>query len=443
MSKSLDIHLLDQNKRAPRFETKRRAELWDQMHLIFQQYNDHQIHGVLYFSGFLDLDCLKKAVLVTIEQLPELGSRYVEDILRPYWKEIRPLPDEVVTCVMSRDQKADIETLLTGQTDTFAGPQLKARVVRTEEKDTLCILMNHMICDGAGFKEYLYRLAKAYTGFKRYPAFAPAYKIEGSRSVKQVVKQIGLKNRIKALLMPNCQPSEAGQLFFPLCRDAEKAPFLVSLKLDNTRFEKIKQYSKHANATINDIVIAAFIRVLCTMLDVEDGTPVNLSCVMDLRHYLPDKKAEEICTLTSTILCNIDYLADESFRETVSRVKRTMDKQKSEFPGLKGLLLLDLIFSLFPYRAAKKIISRHFINPSTSLSNIGIIDDSQLVFGTLRVEDAFITGAVKYDPYFLMALSSFRNTATFTVCLKGTDKDKQRVEMFFARLNQELNLDKE
>ncbi|MBC3798223.1 WS/DGAT domain-containing protein [Acetobacterium tundrae] len=441
MSKSLNIHLQDQRGNAPRGETKHRVELWDQMHLIFQQYNDHQLHGVLYFSGFLDLDCLKKAVLITMKQLPELSSRYVEDILRPYWKEIHPLPDEVVTCVNSHDQTTEIETFLTCQTDTFAGPQIKVRVVRTEKNDTLCILMNHMISDGAGFKEYLYMLAETYTRLKRNPALSPAYKIGGSRSVKQVVKQIGLKNRIKALLMPDYQPKKSGQFFFPLCGEAGEVPCLLSFKLNSTRFEKIKQYGKKANATINDIVFAAFIRVLCTMLDVKDDTPISVSCIMDLRHYLPDKKADEICNLTSTILCNIDFKAEESFSETVVKVKRTMDRQKSQLPGLKGLLLLDIVFSLFPYKIAQKMISRHFVNPLTSISNIGIIDDSQLIFDTLCVEDAFITGAVKFYPYFLLALSSFRNTATFTVCLNGTDKDKRRVEKFFTLLDNELKMD--
>ena len=37
------------------------------------------------------------------------------------------------------------------------------RVVRSSGKDTLCIVMNHMVSDGAGLKEYLYVLGTLYT----------------------------------------------------------------------------------------------------------------------------------------------------------------------------------------------------------------------------------------------------------------------------------------
>jgi len=437
----LKIHFRNQNKKALGGKTRRRAELWDQMHLIFQQYNDHQLHGVLYFDGFLDFDCLKKAVLITMRQLPELSSRYVEGQFSPCWEEVRPLADEIVTYVKSRDEKAEIEAFLTSQTDTFSGPQLKVQVVHGGVNDTLCILMNHMICDGAGFKEYLYMLATAYTNVKKDPDFAHVCETGGSRSIKQVIKQVRLKDRITALLMPDCQPKKPGQLSFPLSGEASEASCLLTYKLESDRFEKLKQYSKKENATINDLVLAALIRAFCTMLDVQDYASVTIPCVMDLRRYLPDKKADGICNLTSTILCNMDFKVGESFGETVAKVKRAMDRQKSQLPGVKGLLLLDLVFSLFPYRVVKKLIGRHYINPLICLSNIGIIDGSRLTFDTLRIEDAFITGAVKYYPYFLLALSSFRDSVTFTVCLNGIDKDRRQVEQFFTLLDCELKMD--
>ena len=441
MSVFLKVHSQNKNKKVPDGKIRRRAELWDQMHLIFQQYNDHQLHGVLYFDGLLDFDCLKKAVLITMRQFPQLSSRYVEGRFLPYWEEIHPLADEIVTCVKSRDEKAQIAAFLISQTDTFSGPQLKVRVIHGEVNDTLCILMNHMACDGAGFKEYLYMLGAAYTNVKRDPAFALANEIRGSRSIKQVIKQVGFKDRIKALLMPDCQPKKPGQLSFPLSGKTSKISYLLTYKLESNKFEKLKQYSKKKNATINDLVLAALIRALCTMLDVQGCTPITIPCIMDLRRYLPNKKADGICNLTSTILCNMDFKAGESLGETVAKVKRAMDRQKSQLPGVKGLLQLDLVFSLFPYKIAKKLIGWHYINPLISLSNIGIIDDSRLIFDTLRIEDAFITGAVKYYPYFLLALSSFRNSATFTVCLNGIDKDRRQVEQFFTLLDCELKMD--
>lgn len=441
MSILIKINSRSQSKRTFGSKVRHRAELWDQMHLIFQQYNDHQIHGVLYFDGLLDFDCLQKAILITMKKVPELSSRYVEGCLFPYWEEINLIEDEIITFTESQNEKAEIEAFITSQTDTFAGPQLKVRVIRGEVNDTMCVVMNHMMCDGAGFKEYLYMLAEAYTNVKRNNNFAPACESRGSRSTKQIVKQIRFKNRIKALLMPDSQPKKTGQLSFPLSGEVGETPCFLTYKMESDRFIKLKQYSKKENATINDLVLAAFIRALCTMLDVQDCTHVTIPCVMDLRRYLPNRKAAGVCNLTSTILCDIDFKEEESFNETVSKVKRVMDRQKNHLPGLKGLLQLDLIFSLFPYKVVKNLIGRHYINPLICLSNIGVIEGDQLIFDTLQIKDAVITGAVKYYPYFLLALSSFRDSITFTVCLKGIEKDRQKVAQLFDLLDYELKLD--
>lgn len=428
----------NQNRKTEGGKARSRAELWDQMHLFFQQYNDHQLHCVLYFSGLLDFDCIKKAVLMTMRILPELSSRYVEGRGRPYWEKIDPIADEIVTLADTDSTQGEIDSFLTGETDTFKGPQLRVRVVRSAEKDALCILMNHMICDGAGFKEYLYLLARVYTQVKKDPAFEPACKAVGSRSTGQIVRQISLPDKIKAWFMPNAQPKQNSQLAFPLSGDAGAAPYILTYKLNCEQFLKLKQYGKKQAATMNDVVLAAFIRALFKTVDVKNGARITVPCIMDLRRYLPDKKAEAICNLTSTILCDVEFKSGESFDETVAKVKRVMDKQKSQYPGLKALLLLELVFKLFPYRTAKKLIGRYFVNPLISLSNIGIIDENRLVFDTMQPEDAFITGAIKYYPYFLLALSSFRDSITFTVGLRGTEKDRRRVEGFFGLLEHEF-----
>ena len=96
--------------------------------------------------------------------------------------------------------------------------------------------------------------------------------------------------------------------------------------------------------------------------------------MIDLRRFIPEKKAEAICNLTSTIVCDIDFKSGESFDETVTKTKQAMDEQKSKYPGLNGLFVLSVIFKLFPYKIVKKLMGRFFVNPSIALSNIGIID---------------------------------------------------------------------
>ena len=160
--------------------------------------------------------------------------------------------------------------------------------------------------------------------------------------------------------------------------------------------------------------------------------------MIDLRRYLSERKAKAICNLTSTIICDIGSEIGDSFDETVTKVKYAMDGQKSNFPGLNGLFILDSIFKLLPYPIVKKIMESVFVNPSIALTNIGIIDKEKLKFDNLNIEDAFITGSIKYYPYFQLALTSFDDTITFTINIYGTERDRQQIKSFFSLLDNEL-----
>ena len=50
--------------------------------------------------------------------------------------------------------------------DEWHGPQMKIALFKASGKDILCVIMNHMICDAAGFKEVLYRPASLYTALE-------------------------------------------------------------------------------------------------------------------------------------------------------------------------------------------------------------------------------------------------------------------------------------
>jgi len=419
-------------------KARHRAELWDQMQLFFQKYNDHQLHCAIFFEKQLDFELIKKSVLFTMRILPLLNSRFVEDYVFPYWENMNLIIDDTITFVDNNNVTEEIDSFLTGKTDEFKGPQLRVRIVRNVGKDTLCIVMNHMICDGAGFKEYLYLLGSIYTNLRRDPTYEPEYKEGGSRSSSQILRQVKLSDKLRMLFMPNHLQKHKIQHFFPLSGDCVTSPSILSFKLNSDQFLKLKEYGRKQGATINDIVLAAYIRVLYKVIDIKTDNSIPISCMVDLRRFLPDKKAEAICNLTSTIICDIDFKLGESFDETVTKIKQVMDEQKSKYPGLNGLFMLSVIFKLFPYKIVKKLIGKFFVNPSIALSNIGIIDESRLIFDNINVEDAFITGGIKYYPYFLLALTSFHNSITFTISLHGAEKDRQQVELFFRLLNNEF-----
>ena len=162
--------------------------------------------------------------------------------------------------------------------------------------------------------------------------------------------------------------------------------------------------------------------------------------MVDLRRYLPNNRAEAICNLSSMIICNIGPEIGANFTETLLKVKQAMHAQKKGYPGLHGLSTLNALFKFLPFATVRKLIKQKFVNPLIAITNIGIIDSGRLVFGKIPVADAFMTGSIKYPPYFQLALSTFNNTITFSVNLYGSEYDRELIQKFLAILDHELLL---
>lgn len=414
-----------------------RAEIWDQMQFFFKPYNDHQLHAVIYLKGLLDPGLMRKAVLLSMEMVPLLASRFVIGRFHPHWEKMESHEQmEILSVVESESPEGQIDRFITGKTDEMAGPQLKLKIVRSEGQDTLCIILNHMVCDAAGFKEYLYLLGALYGELETGAGEVTEYR-NGSRSSKQIYRYMSLRDRMRLLFKPNGYDHD--RLTFPLDgQEIDRSPFILRQAFVEERFRLLKAYAKERGVTVNDVIFAAYYRALCKTLDLREGESLTVPCMVDLRRYLPGKKADGICNLTSNIICNIGPDIGSTFHETVMKIGAEMKAQKDRYPGMGGLALLHSLFNVMPFSTIRKFMKERFQNPMIGITNIGIIDSERLVFGKVPVDDAFITGSIKYPPYFQLALTTFRERITFTIAEYGTEKDRKRIGEFLAILDEEL-----
>ncbi len=418
------------------------AEVFDKTQFLFQEYNDHQVRAVIYFDGMAERELLEKAVRCSADFLPILGSRFVPDKIRPYWESIDEAGYQNLisfTDMGNKEPENEIQAFITGKTDECTGAQLMVKNIRAMGRDTLCIVMNHMICDGAGFKQYIYLLGEIYTKLQdgTYEEFRY---YSGSRSERQIYRHFSLFEKLKVSLLPNESTKNRNTVRFPLCDEhTGQRPVISTHKLSRERFERLKAYGKNYSVTINDIVLAAYFRALNQMLDHEQCEVLTIPCMVDLRRYLPDRKAEGICNLTSMIACHIGATEGESFRETVSKVSEAMSRRKNGYPGLNGLSLLKLAYKL-PFAFSQRILKKHYANPMIGLTNIGILDSNRLVFGSVPVRDAYVAASVKYTPYFQMGLTTYKDSITFTVSQYCTESDRETIQRFFSLLDQELSI---
>lgn len=416
---------------------KYKAATWDIMQHIFRKFNDHQLHCVIHFDTHMDESCLRKAVDMSTDAFPILRSKFVEKsyFKFPYWEDCYFTSENIVKMIKTENIEKTIEKLIVAKTRENFGPQIMINIIRSSKSDSLCIIMNHMVSDGVGFKEYLYMLSLIYSHLKNNADYVLDIKM-GSRSTSQIFKKINILDKIKILLTSTKLSKYDSGVIFPLEGD-KRNPFILIRKIPREKVLLIKNCAKTNKATINDALLSAYIRALYKVLKINH---LALPCPVNLRRYLPDGKSEGICNLTSNMVCEIEYEIGETYEETLLKVKKSMDSEKDNFSCLKGPLIIEMIFGVLPYKTAKQAIIKIFNNPTIAMTNIGIIDKKKLVFDGLNIKDTFICGSIKYKPYFQIAITTFDDEITLSINFCGTESDKTKIIEFLSIFENELTI---
>ena len=146
------------------------VEAWDILQNLFKvkKINNHVLHFAAEFSSELDFECIKKAVGLLSGGFPLICCGYAENgCRRPVWVDKGYQPEDIASLIETEDSAESTRKFLCQEIDQKNGPQMKIGVIRSENTDTLCIIINHMLCDAAGFKDVLYTLSSIYTHLEK------------------------------------------------------------------------------------------------------------------------------------------------------------------------------------------------------------------------------------------------------------------------------------
>ena len=410
-----------------------RAVPWDILQLLFktEKINNHVLHFSCTGRTSLSVMRLKQAVSLLSDSFPLIRCNLHMQRGKPVWYDEKYTPDDIVSLIETDNTVSAQGEFLMQEIDEQHGPQMKIALIKTEGKDNLCVIINHMLCDAAGFKEVLYRLASLYTELEEGTAVKNDSMMT-DRTVAQISKYLPLKKRIGMYLRQEKLSARGKQRFS--FEGSLSTPFIERRTVSKDMFVQIKKYAAEHKATVNDVFTAANIRILSTIF----GKPDTLPCTIDVRRFLPGGHASGICNLVITIPCDIGQEAPGTFEDTLVRVKHCMDIRKNDPACLKSLIMLENLFNSVPYALALPLLKKVFTNPPVSFTNIGILDKQKLAFGTTDMTDAFMTGSIKYPSYFQLSVSTFNDEVVCCVNLYGTESDRRIIASFLDAFMKEL-----
>ena len=415
-----------------------KAEMWDKMQYLFRAYYNRTMHASYFYDGTLDLDALKKTYVAVIKEIPVLHSTYHNNFIKPYWVVNENFDEnDFFSFVETDDPIKELDDFMGFTVPANGKVQLRARVIRSNGKDILGVVVNHMCFDGSDMRYINVKVVETYNNYIKTGKLTPDVK-KGTRSADQVYYKLSKEDqKIAKRLFKNVSTVE-NKVIFPFAEDdgTEKCR-LVREKLCREDFLKMKAKGKEMGATINDVLVAAYFRALYKNIDTK-GQSITVPCMYDLRKYTGGASLG-LTNMIGFMPATLSPDVGNTMQETIVKVMDALKASKEDrFTGLYSLPLLKLAYAIFPHFISEMAIRIGYTNPYIGMSNIGIINPLEFAFDGLTLVDAFYSGAVKYKPYMQLALTTFQNEITFSVGIRGNDKDAEIFHDFIVDVINEI-----
>jgi NRPS condensation-like uncharacterized protein len=415
--------------------TQIKAQPFDCMQYMYSEVQVPLIRCCLHFDRMLDEKRLRQSLKILMNNNPILQCKLSvkkRQWIKMQWEINRYL--QVIDCQHDWEMNLQHALLYSLKKDE---PPLKLFLIHHDGIDTLCITVSHMICDGRGFIQLLYQLADCYRNLEWNDCKTfDLREYEQSRSFKQITKDMSTFEKLHIARKKGLISSKDTLVPIPL-EAGQSSDYIVKKCINQEQLQKIIAFAKAHKAGLNDMIMTAYARALYR----EYGwTTVNLPCPVDLRRFLKKNDNIGICNLTGNYFCSVKIELKDHFTDTLQQVSSQMQDQKKDNICLGGPILLHFLYRFLPYRILRKIFYKASPIPVTSYTNLGILDDKKLDFGSSIVEDAYIVTAKKKPPYYQLSISTFKNKCMLTSCFCGTRINFEKINRLMDVIVDELSL---
>jgi NRPS condensation-like uncharacterized protein len=201
---------------------------------------------------------------------------------------------------------------------------------------------------------------------------------------------------------------------------------------------------RRADCTWNDILVAAWARVLPRLAGNPEDRILRVTGTVDLRRHLPNREAEAICNLSAFLAVDLGPLVEEPFQTTLQRVTEQTRTLKAGPLGLDSLVGMAFPVALMPHFLRKRLVRELFPKMkrdgkvAPALTNTGQISEESLRFGEHVPARAAILSPPSVPPFFFAAASGYRTTITLSAATSPESIEPALVRQLFEGMEREI-----
>lgn len=389
---------------------------------------------VMEFASRLDAQRFKEAFAVMMERYPLMGCRFVRDRSKPFWESADLKASDLVSVTENPEEFAGFRT---SPADSTHGPVMSACIMRSPDGDSLVIKCHHTFCDVGGIKEFVYQLSDIYMNGEKDSQPGGNLPAAQDRSLDKVIREIPFRAYPRIVMngfrefIGNSIPFRSRTL--PLENSGLSSGYDFCVRhIGSKDFEKLSAHGRKSGATVNDMLIAAFMRSVSGFSGKKAFSGFRILITVDLRLWSAYGRMHSgICNMSTFEYVGIGPEQGETFDDTLIKVRNHTSKRKKSWYGFNQVLVINYIYVLIPFgwwTAFWKFAAWFGVktgNIPNGLSNFGIIDKERINFGT-HPERAYILPPVFRLPAFAICASGYDGTLTLSTGMYGGDPLVQR-----------------
>ena len=415
---------------------KVKAEVYDKVNYMCRCYMDRIARFRLDYGFIPDYDAVKTVLISLFEHSPILHSKFVDNHIAPYWKVCDYAIDDIFSVENTDDLEKSAYDFLIQTIPLDHNVQLKVQICVQDNKCALCVIWNHMIMDGGGIKQLLGDFFKAYNEYVA-DGKTPLDFRTGSRKLNEVYKDLPEKTR-KAAKTKFANMTSKEKKTLPFTEKSENDHnILITKVIPSEIFMGAVKKAKEISATANDVLSASYIDATYKMLGC-DKESLSLSCAVDLRRYMNDPNRIGYTNQTTFMPCTVSKRGATVF-DTLKEVAECNKKSKDDkFLGLYGLPLINYAFTQLIYIQAEMMVKLFYNNANLSVSNVGRLDAKFCALDGNEPTFAMGAGAAKKKNCAVATALSLNGNAIITICIQGTEKDKEMIDTFFNLMEESM-----
>jgi NRPS condensation-like uncharacterized protein len=399
-----------------------RAQFTDRFINYVRETGEMMIQMELVFDSHLDVDRLKKALDLTLDAEPVLGCRFVKNWWRPRWERLDTGGREVLTLA---DSVRPYEEFMHAPINIYTGPQVKACLLRDTKGDRLLIKVAHEVSDASGVRQIVKIISSTYSRLAHEPEYRPEPNINGDRSIWQALRNVPLHaypviwyNYYRIYTIPTMYPVVS--IHLPIVADNDRKLEFISRRVPENLSQRIIDYGRQRNATLNDVILAAYFHAVTAAADWNRKSQLRLRVTVDLRRYKKDVNKGGICNLSGMEVINLGTdLNSSDFDYTLKRISTFMEQRKAKWIGINDYVGLAPSTVCWPHSLTNKIMVGIIQSSVKSgqapytFTNMGAIEQKDVTFDKPPVE-ARLLPPVNYPPVIMFCLSSYNGTLTIS-----------------------------